>query len=306
MKLVRAFSIAMTISALPLVAQAADFPGAVAVDPIYQPTPAHSWTGGYIGVHTGYGLGNSSIRNEHNNSDIDPVDEGLGYIRDNCLNMSDAAIVDLENYNGGSFWNDAENLGDWCAPPLDMSSKPEGLVGGMQAGYDMQFSNFVLGVVGDAALTGIDGTFDNDIERGPTTYNIFEVSYDWMATLRARAGWLVTPQALVYGHGGVAFADISIENLNPNANGSLGDIHYDNVEVGGVIGVGAEYAVTSNISLFLEYSFIDFGDYEGNFTFDPYWDSDDGEGTREEANEGSFGGSNSLNLIKFGANYRFN
>src|SRR5687767_4214801 len=121
-----------------------------AVD-LFSPEPVASWDGFYIGVHTGIGAGHSSLVNDTNNGDINPEDQSIEWIRDNCVNMSPEAIADLETNQPG-IWNSVESLGDWCGPPLDQSGNPAGVIGGMQAGYNMQYGDWVFGVVGDLSL----------------------------------------------------------------------------------------------------------------------------------------------------------
>lgn len=95
----------------------------------------------------------------------------------------------------------------------------DGVLGGVHAGYDYDFGNFVLGVVGDYNFA------DADIADGTS-----------MARLRARAGAKVGTSGLLYGTGGAAFATAEI-----------GGVDYS--DTGYVIGVGYEHMVTDNVSV---------------------------------------------------------
>ena len=60
----------------------------------------------------------------------------------------------------------------------------DGVVGGVQLGYNWQASAIVYGVEGDISLTGAD-------------------SIDWLASARGRLGYLIQPSLLLYGTAGV-------------------------------------------------------------------------------------------------------
>jgi len=95
------------------------------------------------------------------------------------------------------------------------------LVGG-HIGYQRQLgSNVVVGIELDGGTTGMA-----------------EVS--WLATARLRAGYLLTPQLLVYGTGGGAYGRLS----DTMANLSI---------TGWVVGGGVEYALARNLSARVEY-----------------------------------------------------
>lgn len=94
----------------------------------------------------------------------------------------------------------------------------DGLLGGVHAGYDYDFGTGVVGVVGD--------------------YNFADTEVDGasLARLRVRAGAKVGSAGLVYGTGGLAFA-----------NAEIGGVDYS--DTGYVVGVGYEQMVTENISV---------------------------------------------------------
>lgn len=100
----------------------------------------------------------------------------------------------------------------------------DGALVGLQAGYNWQFNQFVLGAEGDATWTDWGST-------------------DSTATLRLRAGFAID-RLLAYGTGGVAFQDFD--------------------DTGWVAGAGVEYAMTNNLSLGLEYLHYNFDGDDSN------------------------------------------
>ncbi|MCC2114072.1 MAG: porin family protein, partial [Hyphomicrobiales bacterium] len=117
----------------------------------------------------------------------------------------------------------------------------DGFVGGLLAGFNYQFNQFVVGVEGDWSWTNFDGS-----AAIPATTIRGEA--DWFATLRARAG-VAMDRYLVYGTGGVAFTDLSLAGFGGPDGANL---------TGWTIGAGVEAAVTDNVTLRAEYAYMDF------------------------------------------------
>mgnify|MGYP001455945323 CR=1 FL=1 len=85
-------------------------------------------------------------------------------------------------------------------PPIedtDGSASLDSFGGGVSLGYDFK--------LGGPWRLGIEGDFS--LARADTTYNGNNYGTDWLATLRARAGYNVTPRLLVYLTGGAAWLD---------------------------------------------------------------------------------------------------
>jgi outer membrane immunogenic protein len=187
----------------------------------YAAPDSPGWTGGYLGVTGGYGWGDSDF-------DADVVDS------------ADNTNV-LESLNGS----------------IDV----EGFLLGGQAGYDFDFGNgMVLGVAGDMSWAGMDG--DTCVEDAPGCDGSPDDSYgfaetNWIATVRARAGFS-TGSALFYGTGGLAIADAdaSATFIEGPADPRRSD---SNTHLGWVIGAGAEYRLTGNMSFGAEYLHVELG-----------------------------------------------
>lgn len=221
------------------------------------PAPVMDWTGFYVGAFAGGGWGDTDIegkRRDHGGEDLVefPI---LG------------SVEEEEGGHGGS-----------GGPQLDLNADVDGFLGGLQAGYDFQHDAFLFGVVGDFAFSGISGSADrstgghggNGGDEGmePTSHEggqkgpaaSFDMDYNWIATLRARAGFLPTENWLIYATGGVAWAGIDFEGtVTGNEKHNYSN---DETDVGYALGGGTEYRFNESWSLFAEALYMDFGDDE--------------------------------------------
>jgi outer membrane immunogenic protein len=137
------------------------------------------------------------------------------------------------------------------------------------AGYNWQRGNVVFGFEGDVSWTGLKsettGTFSNSFlpafvyPSGDTTARI-----DWYGTARARVG-LVAGSFLFYGTGGLAYGNVKLNNTYDL--GTLGTSNSiapltsqsSGVRAGWVAGFGADYMLSRNLILSLEYQYVDLG-----------------------------------------------
>jgi outer membrane immunogenic protein len=187
--------------------------------------------------------------------------------------------------NIGYAWTDATlgNSSPPGPPARFVNADSDGVSGGLQAGYDWQVGSLVLGVVADVSIADLNGNIVITPPPGPGF--TATASIDWMASLRARAGLLVSPSLLAYVHGGIAFAGVDGTWVGGPWNGAGGK-----TRVGWVAGAGLEYKWTQNFSLFAEYSYTDLGSY--NF-----------------ANTGGpavvFNNDIKIQAVKVGFNYKF-
>lgn len=116
----------------------------------------------------------------------------------------------------------------WEAPAT------KGALGGVQAGYNWQYMRAVLGVETDFDLSGIDSKGGSNM--------------GWLSTVRGRAGYVVMPNLLLFGTGGLAIDQAG-------ASGST----TDTVKAGWVAGAGVEYMLTHQWSVKGEYLHYDVG-----------------------------------------------
>jgi high affinity Mn2+ porin len=154
-----------------------------------------------------------------------------------------------------------------------------GLTGGYQVGYNRQFANHVvLGIEADA-------TFGSPLDAPVLTPAPFNTAFDYIATVRGRAGYAFGTW-MPYVTGGFAWEH---DHVNLNGGGAIvsstGQTH-----PGWTAGVGVEVAVSGNWSATVEYDYIDLSrrmyDLSGfglpGVAVDP-----------------------NINLVKLGLNYRF-
>jgi outer membrane immunogenic protein len=83
----------------------------------------------------------------------------------------------------------------------------------------------------------------------------------WFGTFRARLGAVVAPQWLLYTSGGLAYGGVrdsaSLISTPATTGTFVGSLSQK--RVGWTVGVGAEYAISPNLSLRAEYLYIDLG-----------------------------------------------
>ncbi len=134
---------------------------------------------------------------------------------------------------------------------------------GLQAGANVQFDSIVLGVEADVSWTDISGEGD-PIDPTDLDPSVPSTQIDWISTIRARAG-VAVDQVLLYGTAGVAFAGGSLDITNLDGAGD--DRSADLSAIGWTAGLGAEFAVTENVSIKGEYTYtaltldeVEFGD----------------------------------------------
>jgi outer membrane immunogenic protein len=154
---------------------------------------------------------------------------------------------------------------------------PKGCLGGFQAGANWQTANIIGGLEIDLSATDIKGSSSASsptIDSGfGTTSGTAATSghFDWLGSARARLGYLVTPDILLYGTGGLAWSRYTRETdltdtdvLTPVAGGGfanqLSSLALPSWRFGWVAGLGGEFRLfSSNWLARLEYLHYDFG-----------------------------------------------
>ena len=130
-----------------------------------------------------------------------------------------------------------------------------GIFGGAQAGWNFQTGNFVFGLEGDIQLANIDDDFRSSF---PGIDFKASSDVDFFGTARLRAGWAFD-RLLVYGTGGLAWADVDYSVAALDAGGNHVNITSNDVEFGYAVGGGAEFAINEAWSVKAEYQFIGLG-----------------------------------------------
>jgi outer membrane immunogenic protein len=219
--------------------------GALAADlpvkaPVYTKAPAYAepvftWTGFYLGGNLGYSWGNSD-----NSTTLDRFLTGL------------PLPGTLIGTNTGS-------------------NNANGVIGGAQAGYNWQMSNWLLGLETD--IQGSD-------ERGSSTITCLGCAdvgtnittnltqrLNWFGTFRGRAGVLATPDVLLYATGGLAYGEVNVGG-SVTGDGAVGSTTVvlpgtSSTRTGWTAGAGVEGHIGGNWTAKLEYLYVDLGTVSG-------------------------------------------
>ena len=128
------------------------------------------------------------------------------------------------------------NLGYAWGSVDNNPTKPSGVSGGIQGGYNWQNGPFVFGLEGDIQITGSDDTF------AP-----WKFSNPWFGTVRGRAGYAFN-NIYLYGTGGLAFGELRAETFG------LSESH---TNAGWTVGAGAEFGLVQNWTAKIEYLYVD-------------------------------------------------
>jgi outer membrane immunogenic protein len=121
-----------------------------------------------------------------------------------------------------------------------------GFLAGVQAGYDYQFNRVVLGVAGDLTYSTVSRRY---IDLTPSD---IRAKQDWSGSLRARLGYAVQDNMLLYVTGGLALGNVRL-------NDAVLGTSQSRMGVGWTLGAGGEYKFTQNWSGLLEYRYTDLG-----------------------------------------------
>lgn len=128
------------------------------------------------------------------------------------------------------------NLGYAWGSVSNNATKPSGIAGGAQIGYNWQTGQWVYGVEGDIQASGAEDRFAG-----------WKFSNPWFGTIRGRFGFALN-NILVYGTGGLAFGALDADLLGRTES---------HTTAGWTLGAGAEVGLTPNWSAKVEYLYVD-------------------------------------------------
>jgi outer membrane immunogenic protein len=117
----------------------------------------------------------------------------------------------------------------------------KGFVGGVFGGYQWQQENFVYGAEADLGYNGTKGSS-----------NGFSAKSGLEGSLRARLGYAVTPEILLYGTGGLAAKNQKVTDDVLGTSDSKGMF-------GWTAGAGTDIKITDNVFGRVEYRYTDYG-----------------------------------------------
>ena len=244
---------------------------AVKALPPLPPAPVYSWTGFYGGLNMGVGFGRAS-------ADVNYFAPSTILASTVCGPAGFALCINGSN-----------------------TVHMNGPIGGVQAGYNWQSGNYLLGLEADFQGTGqsrtrnFDTSFDNGsgffgVNQGTATISLTE-RMPWLGTGRGRIGYLANPSWLVYATGGLAYGEIEVDSSasagaglrplartgTPTCNGPVvagtagtcpvwGFSGSGVTQIGWAVGVGTELALGGHWTAKFEYLFVDLGSFNTTFT----------------------------------------
>jgi outer membrane immunogenic protein len=250
MKYLLAGTIALFALASVSAACAADMPVKAPPAPV---ASAYSWTGFYIGGNIGYGW--------------DPASA--------TFNPATYATTILEPLTAGTY------VVTGASGPVSLSVNPQGVLGGIQAGYNWQKGSTVYGLEADFEGAGIkasssapffvNGTIGGDLANFAGNVGLSQ-KLDYFGTVRGRLGW-ANDSTLLYGTGGLAWGHVTTTlntfgiaevppslALTPAQLAALQVISSSSdLRLGFAVGAGIEWIVVRNWSVRAEYLFVDLG-----------------------------------------------
>ncbi len=190
--------------------------------------------------------------------------------------------------NGG-FGGNSVNYSDTIAGVTGNTSlNSSGFLGGGQVGFNWQAAPlWVIGVESDFDATNISS---NASASTPIASASAGTKIDWFGTVRGRAGFLVTPVALLYGTGGWAYGHTT-SSATATALGTTATALSGNMQNGWTAGGGLEYAFNPWLSFKTEYLYVNLGsaNLSGMFAGVPF-----------TANE-----KTAIHTVKAGLNFKF-
>lgn len=166
--------------------------------------------------------------------------------------------------------------------PFSTSQHMDGVLGGAQIGYNVQFNRtWLAGLEADFQGTGQRGsaTFPpiTEVFAGPapittTTTGTLTQKMPWFGTVRARLGVEPSEHWLLYVTGGLAYAQIRSTAAVSAATTIVGvtttvatSSSVNNDRAGWTAGVGAEWMFAKQWSAKLEYLYMDYGHINDGF-----------------------------------------
>jgi outer membrane immunogenic protein len=141
---------------------------------------------------------------------------------------------------------------------------PYALIGGPQAGINLQFGPVVVGAEGTWTASYISGNFTTPLLAGAGQEESRSAPH-WYATATGKLGFAIN-DLLLYAKGGGAWehVDYTQITLNPAGGFVAQQLLTDNRK-GWTAGAGIEYALNENLSAKFEYDYLGFGTKNYNF-----------------------------------------
>lgn len=185
--------------------------------------------------------------------------------------------------------------------PLDTyrKSKDGSFTGGIQFGYNYQMDNIVVGIETDFNYAGLENKIDYGYAVPGSGTVTVKNELNWFGTLRGRAGFVASDRFLAYATGGLAYgntkAKMTYNDINAVLTGSKSKTRF-----GWTVGAGLEYALTDNISVKGEYSYVSLGKQKSSWA--PTTINASGSLDYHAMHTTS---NNNFHVVRMGVNYKF-
>jgi outer membrane immunogenic protein len=237
---------ALMVASVP--AFAADIPAPVYKAPVVAPI-AFTWTGWYVGANGGYswGRGSTDLTETQTTTSVITQIIGTNPGTPGPLNGLTTSAITAGSGSGSA------NVNGW--------------LGGLQAGRNWQYNQWVFGLEADAQLTGQRGDvticFPTGCPTGTTLFGTASYKLPWFATFRGRAG-VAWDRVLFYATGGLAVGEVKASYTDGLLGGTFAATGGTNTtRFGWVVGAGIEGAINNNWSIKVEYLYMDLGSFSG-------------------------------------------
>jgi outer membrane immunogenic protein len=160
--------------------------------------------------------------------------------------------------------------------PGSVGDSPAGFTGGGEIGYNWQLGRFVYGLETDFSGTSVSSStsFANSVGISGFPANVIHVigaaseKLDYLGTVHARTGFLVTPPLLVYATGGLGYGNVSANaSLREQVGGPRATCSsapsvaasVSSTRIGWTVGGGWEWMFVPNWTVKGEYLYYDLG-----------------------------------------------
>lgn len=134
----------------------------------------------------------------------------------------------------------------------------EGFLGSLMAGFNWQAGErFVVGLQGDVGLADMDWSVFVGSSNPVASVDVKD-KLNWFASASLRAGWLPSPETMIYVIGGYSYAEFEMEVDFVSGVLSAQDSVKEDLD-GYHIGAGIESMLTDNLTARIEYRYTDYG-----------------------------------------------
>jgi outer membrane immunogenic protein len=160
------------------------------------------------------------------------------------------------------------------------NSKSGGFIGGLNFGYDHRIGNYVIGGEISGSLPG--GTANgyaatDDITPGlarPNQPLTSSTKLQTLFTIKPKIGFVIDNKTMIYGMAGLAMGSIkrTVTDVNPTLDYqsywlNTGDSASNTKnQFGYILGAGAERMITEQLSIKLEFNYVDLGNPSFTYT----------------------------------------